>query len=77
MHDIHPSNPVLLDGAVFDGRCEGLMRRRSAAGWLALYDHCPRAGAAIRRARDGAEGAAFCSLGGVVWHPRRVEPAAD
>ena len=46
MHEVHPSNQVLLDGAVFDGPYEGLMRRRTAAGWLALYDHCPRAGAA-------------------------------
>ena len=77
MHEVHPSNQGLLDGAVFDGPYEGLMRRRSAADWLTLHDHSPRAGAAIRHARNGVEGATFRSLGGVVWHLRRVEPEMD
>jgi hypothetical protein len=65
---VHPSNHALIDGAVFDGPYEGLLRRRTAAEWLRLHDDHPRAGVAIRRARDGEEGIRFRGIDGVVWH---------
>lgn len=38
----HPSNLVLIDGAVFDGPYEGRLRRGTAAVWLARHAHDPR-----------------------------------
>jgi hypothetical protein len=70
---IHPSNLTLIDGAIFDGPHEGQLRRRTAAEWLRRYAHDQRASIAIRRARDGQEGAAFAAIDGVVWHLRRVD----
>src|SRR5215204_4240899 len=76
-HDaIHPSNLALIDGAVCDGPYEGQAKRMSAAGWPAAYAHDARASVAIRRARDGGEGACFRMADGVVWHLCRVEEAA-
>ncbi len=69
----HPSNRVLIDGAVFDGPYEGNFKRTTAAEWLARYDYDVRAGVAIRRARNGDEGCSFRAADGVVWHLRRVE----
>jgi len=76
MHDsaIHPSNRVLIDGAVFDGPYEGNLKRMTAAAWLRRFDHDPRAGRAIRRARDAEEEVSFTAIDGVVWHLRRTEP---
>ncbi len=74
MSETHASNQALIDGAVFDGPCEGQLRRRTAAGWLSRYTHDHRASVAIRRARDGEEGASFRAAGGVVWHLRRAGP---
>lgn len=76
-HDaIHPSNLTLIDGAVCDGPYEGQAKRMNAAGWLAAYAHDARATVAIRRARNGEEGACFRAADGVVWHLRRVETTA-
>ena len=72
--DAHPSNRVLIDGAVFDGPYEGKLKRMTAAEWLAKHAHDVRAGVAIRRARAGEEGAFFRAVDGVVWHLRLVAP---
>ncbi len=74
MSEIHASNQALIDGAVFDGPCEGQLRRRTAAEWLSLYAHDHHASIAIRRARDGEEEASFRAAGGVVWHLSRICP---
>ncbi len=74
MNTVHASNQALIDAAVFDGPYEGQLRRRTAAEWLSRYAHDRRASLAIRRARDGEEGASFRAADGVVWHLRRVGP---
>ncbi len=77
MSEIHSNNQVLIDGAVFEGSYEGQLRRRTAATWLSLYAQDHRASIAIRRARDGEEGASFRAAGGVVWRLRRVGAGED
>ncbi len=72
--DAHPSDRVLIDGAVFDGPYEGKLKRMTAAEWLARHGRDVRAGVAIRRARDGEEGACFRAVDGVVWPLRVVGP---
>ncbi len=74
MSEVHASNQILIDGAVFAGPYEGQLRRRAAAEWLSDDAHDHRGSMAIRRARDGEEGASFGTAGGVVWHLRRVGP---
>lgn len=69
----HPGNLAVIDGAVFDGPYEGAFRTGTAAEWLARYAHDPRASRAIRRARDGVEGASFVAADGAVWELRLVE----
>jgi hypothetical protein len=74
---IHSSNTTLIEGAVFDGAYEGAYRVATAAQWLARYAHNHRACIAIRRARNGAEGAAFRDDSGVVWNLRAASASAS
>lgn len=69
----HPGNLAVIHGAVFDGPHEGAFRAGTAAEWLARHAHDARASRAIRRARDGGEGACFVAADGALWHLRRVE----
>jgi hypothetical protein len=71
--DIHPSNLTVIDGAVFAGAYEGLMRRGTAAEWMQRWTHNHHAQVAIRAARDGEEGARFRAADGTVWHLRRAD----
>jgi len=70
--DIHPSNLVMIDGAIFEGKYAQLVRR-PAWEWMQLYHHDRAASMAILGARDGAE-TSFPALGtGEYWHLRRAD----
>jgi hypothetical protein len=72
--DVHPNDPAMVDGAVFDGPCERLTRRATAAGWLTRWARSVRAQTAGRAARDGVEGTCFrAAADGAVWRLRRAD----
>ena len=69
MIEVHSANMTMIDGAIFEGRYEGRAVSRSAADWLRIFGHNPKASRAIRGARDGAE-TVFTGSVGEVWHLR-------
>lgn len=68
----HPANTALIAGAIFEGPYEGRLVHRTAAEWMRVFP-ATRAQMAIRKARDGVEGATYREPSNIVWHFRLVE----
>lgn len=79
--DIHPSNLTLIDGAVFEGAYEGLLRRGTAAEWIRRWAHNRRAQiaappATARRAHATAPPTARSGISAAPTDPGARTPAS-